>query len=140
MYKVETLSKVSLRYIDHVKKKPHDSKWENPTFEALSQNGACAKWSKFFTFKYRYIIYHFLAFFMLNNFLYYTKFYKCRNNMLFNKQMPNIANNNTNFQPFLTSFYEPFHEKMKTLHFIQKARCFREDIVFHLFLIFFRYA
>ena len=49
---------------------PHDSQWENPPLKTLFQNGACAKWSNFFIFKYKHIIYHFLAFFMLNNFLY----------------------------------------------------------------------
>ena len=32
--------------------------------------------------------------------------------------MPNIANNNTSFQSLLAIFHEPFHEKVKTLHFI----------------------
>ena len=43
-YKAETLLKVSLWYEDHRKKMPQDSQWENPLFQTLFQNGACAKW------------------------------------------------------------------------------------------------
>ena len=41
----------------------YDSQLEYPLFQTISQNGACAKWSNIFIFKYRHIIPFFSIFY-----------------------------------------------------------------------------
>ena len=104
-------------------KMPHDSQLEYPLFLTISQNGACAKWSNIVIFKYRHIIYHFLAFYILNNFLYYTKFWKCKNNMLFNKEWPilGVFSKKKNFKGVIFHIYQEQND----------ANCLRISFLFY---------
>ena len=85
-YKSVTLLKCSLGYGDHVEKickKLHDG---NTCFQAPFCVCACVKWLKYNISECVHVIYHFFAFFLLNNFVAGTKPWKFIQNEIFLKE------------------------------------------------------